>query len=51
MVTTCMYIVFTIRPILGYRTDGRKGALKEAGGVEQHITEAAPNELKHGEGA
>ena len=31
-------------------TDGRKGVLDEAGGGEQHITEAAPNELKLGEG-
>ena len=37
--------------IVGQRTDGRKGALKEAGGAEQYITEAAPNELKLGEGA
>ena len=33
-------------------TDGRKGVFEEAGGVEQpNITEAAPNELKLGEGA
>ena len=35
----------------GSCTDGRKCLLEEAGGVEQHnITEAAPNELKRGEG-
>ena len=28
-----------------------EGALEEAGRAEQHITEAAPNELKLGEGA
>ena len=38
-------------PILEKRTDCRKGALKEAGGVGQYITEAAPNELKLGRGA
>ena len=32
-------------------TDGRKGVLDQAGGAEQHnITEAAPIELKLGEG-
>ena len=36
--------------ILRQYTDGRKGALEQAGGAEQHITEAAPNELKLGEG-
>ena len=37
--------------ILGYRTDGRKGALEQAGEAEPHnITEAAPNEIKLGEG-
>ena len=29
-------------------TDGRKGALEEAGRAVQHITEAAPNELELG---
>ena len=44
-------MIFTTRLILGWCTDGRKGVLEEAGGVEQHnITEAAPNELKLGEG-
>ena len=46
-----MCIIFTTNPILRYSTDGRKGALEEAGRAEQHITEAAPNELKLGEGA
>ena len=33
-------------------TDGHKCVLEEAGGAKQHnITEAAPNELKLGEGA
>ena len=45
-----MYNIFTTRPILGQRTDGSKGALEEAG-AELHITKAAPNELKLGEGA
>ena len=32
-------------------TDDRKGVLEQAGGAEQRsITEAAPNELKLGEG-
>ena len=47
-----IYILFTTRPILGNRTVGRMGALEEAGGAEQHnTTEAAPNELKIGEGS
>ena len=33
------------------RVAQREGALEEAGLAEQHITEAAPNELKLGEGA
>ena len=43
-----MYII--LRPI---RSSGNKeGALEEAGQAERHIiTEAAPNELKLGEGA
>ena len=41
-----------LRPIRSSgSTDGRKGALEEAGRAEQHITEAAPNELKLGGGA
>ena len=44
-----MYFIFTTRPMLGSYTDGRKGVLDEAGG-EQHITQAAPDELKLGEG-
>ena len=31
-------------------TDGRDGVLDETGGKEHNITEAAPNELKLGEG-
>ena len=47
-----MNIIFTTRPILGERTVGRKGAFEEEGGAEQrNITEAAPTELKLGEGA
>ena len=44
-----MVITFTTRPTLGYGMDGRKDALEEAGGAEQHfnITEVALNELKH----
>ena len=46
MFTKCLNIL-----ILGQCTDGRKGVLEQAGGAEQHsITEAAPNELKLGEG-
>ena len=45
-----VYIIITTRLILGWCTDGRKGVLEQAGGAEQHITEAAPNELKLGEG-
>ena len=42
---------FTTRLILWWCTDGRKGVTEEAGGAEQqHIAEAAPNELKLGEG-
>ena len=42
-----MHII--LRPI---RSSGStEGALEEAGRAEQHITEAAPNELKLGEGA
>ena len=44
-----MHIIFTTTLILGYYTDGRKGVLEEAGG-EQHITEAAPSEVKLGGG-
>ena len=49
MVTNqAMHII--LRP---FRSSGStEGALKEAGRAEQHIiTEAAPNELKLGEGA
>ena len=47
MVTKSVYII--LRPI---RSSGStEGALEEAGRAEQHITEAAPNELKLGEGA
>ena len=46
-----IYIIFTTRLTLGQCTHGRKGVLEHTGGVEQHsITEAAPNELKLGEG-
>ena len=40
-----MHLIFTTRLILGQYTDGREGVLEEAGG-KQHITQAAPNELK-----
>ena len=33
---------------MGWYADGREGGLDEAGG-KQHMTEAAPNELKLGE--
>ena len=45
-----MHIIFTTTLILGYYTDGRKGVLEEAGGEQHNITEAAPNEVKLGEG-
>ena len=37
--------MFTSRLTLALYTDGRKGVLEDAGG-KQHITRAAPNELK-----
>ena len=40
----------TTRLILGLYTDGREGALEEAGGKQHNITQAPPNELKLGEG-
>ena len=45
-----MFIIFTTRMILALYTDGRKGVLEEAGGEQHNITEAAPNEVKLGEG-
>ena len=43
-----MYIILQPTPSSG----STEGVLEEAGRVEQHIiTEAAPNELKLGEGA
>ena len=43
-----IHIILTTRLILALYTDGRKGVLEEAGG-KQHITQAAPIELKLGE--
>ena len=44
-------LYFSARLILEECTDGCKGVLGQAGGAEQHnIKEAAPNELKLGEG-
>ena len=40
-----MYIM-----ILRQYTEGRKCMLEEAGGEQRNITEAAPNEVKLGEG-
>ena len=49
MLTKCTKnIVFANRWILAFYTYDRKGVLEEAGG-KQHITQAAPNELKLGE--
>ena len=45
-----MYIIFTTGLILEKYTDGRKGVLEEAEGEHHNITEAAPNEVKLGEG-
>ena len=43
--------IYKTRLVLGQCTDGRKGALEQAGEAEPHnITEAAPNEIKLGEG-
>ena len=45
-----MFIILTTSTILGEYTDGRKGVLEEEGGERHNITEAAPKEVKHGEG-
>ena len=50
MVTECFEYTLYLRQILELCTDGRWGVLEPARGAEQHITEAAPNELKLGEG-
>ena len=52
MVTKCLNTHYIYdRLILGQCTGGHKGMLEQAGGAEQHnIPEAAPNELKLGEG-
>ena len=48
MVTKSTYILYS-RPIRSSAsTDGRTGALEEAGRAEQQITEAVSNELKLG---
>ena len=36
--------------LMGWYTDDREGVLDDAGGQQHNITEAAPNELKLGEG-
>ena len=44
-------MIFAIRLIPGWCTNGRKGVLETAGGAEQHnITEAAPSDQKLGKG-
>ena len=52
IVVKCLNVLYIYdRLILGWYTGGPEGVLEQAGGSEQHNSiEAAPNELKLGEG-
>ena len=43
-------ILYLRQTLMGLYTDGHEGVLDEAGGEQHSIIEAAPHELKLGEG-